>query len=114
MEIKSETYTVKYDEADSVIYCEGTLRLSGMEEYKPVVDLLDAVVNIAPASVTLDVRKLEFLNSSGINVLSKFIIKVRQQKEIQMSVYGSQTIPWQGKSIKNLQRLMPTLELKWE
>lgn len=114
MEIKTDAYTVKYDEANSVIYCEGTLRLSGMEEYSPVVELLNAVVETSPASITLDVRKLEFLNSSGINVLSKFIIKVRQQKEIQMSVYGSQTIPWQGKSIKNLQRLMPALELKWE
>jgi hypothetical protein len=68
-------------------------------------------------------RKLEFLNSSGINVLSKFIIKVRQHRERQfkenqpetaMTVYGSQTIPWQNKSIKNLQRLMPSLELKWD
>lgn len=114
MEIKTDAYTVKYDETSRVIYCEGTLRLSGMEEYSPVVELLNAVVDTLPASITLDVRKLEFLNSSGINVLSKFIIKVRQQKEIQMSVYGSQTIPWQGKSIKNLQRLMPALELKWE
>jgi hypothetical protein len=73
--------------------------------------------------ITLDLRKLEFLNSSGINVLSKFIIKVRQHRERQakenqpetnMVVYGSQTIPWQSKSIKNLQRLMPSLELEWD
>jgi len=29
-------------------------------------------------------------------------------------VYGSKTVPWQNKSITNLQRLMPSLELKWD
>lgn len=123
MEIKTDTYTVQYDEQSNAISCEGTLRLSGMEEYLPVVELLNAVVEKSPPLITLDLRKLEFLNSSGINVLSKFIIKVRQHRERQfkenqpetaMIVYGSQTIPWQSKSIKNLQRLMPSLELKWD
>ncbi len=123
MEIKTDTYTVKYDEENNVILCEGTLRLSGMEEYSPVVEMLNTVVERSPPLITLDLRKLEFLNSSGINVLSKFIIKVRQHRERQakenqpetnMVVYGSQTIPWQSKSIKNLQRLMPSLELEWD
>lgn len=123
MEIKTDTYTVRYDEENNVILCEGTLRLSGMEEYSPVVEMLNAVVERSPPLITLDLQKLEFLNSSGINVLSKFIIKVRQHRERQakenqpetnMVVYGSQTIPWQSKSIKNLQRLMPSLELKWD
>jgi hypothetical protein len=123
VEIKTDTYTVKYDEQSNVILCEGTLRLSGMEEYSPVVDLLNAVVEKSPQLITLDLRKLEFLNSSGINVLSKFIIKVRQHRERQakekqpetaMEVYGSKTVPWQNKSITNLQRLMPSLELKWD
>jgi hypothetical protein len=123
VEIKTDTYTVKYDEENNVILCEGTLRLSGMEEYSPVVELLNAVVEKSPPLIKLDLRKLEFLNSSGINVLSKFIIKVRQHRERQakesqietnMVVYGSQTIPWQSKSIKNLQRLMPSLELEWD
>lgn len=123
MEIKTDTYLVKYDETSNTILCEGTLRLSGMEEYTPVVDLLNAVVDKSPPLVLLDLRKLEFLNSSGINVLSKFIIKVRQHKErqlkekqteMEMVVWGSSEIPWQNKSIKNLQRLMPSLELRWE
>ncbi len=123
MEIKTDTYTVRYDEENNVILCEGTLRLSGMEEYSPVVEMLNTVVERSPPLITLDLRKLEFLNSSGINVLSKFIIKVRQHRERQakenqpetnMVVYGSQTIPWQSKSIKNLQRLMPSLELEWD
>jgi len=42
------------------------------------------------------------------------VIKVRQQKNIQIAVKGSNRIPWQGKSLKNLQRLMPSLQLELE
>ena len=31
-----------------------------------------------------------------------------------MIVRGSKAIPWQGKSLKNLQRLMPSLTLEWD
>ena len=47
-------------------------------------------------------------------MLSKFVIKVRQKKNVTILVIGSQGIPWQGKSLTNLQRLMPNLTLEWE
>jgi hypothetical protein len=40
------------------------------------------------------------------------VIKVRQKGTIQMVVKGSKSIPWQAKSLKNLQRLMPSLQLE--
>ncbi len=85
-----------------------------MEEYAPIVDLLNEVTDSSPNMITLDLRKLEFLNSSGINIISKFVIKVRQLKNIQITIQGSKQIPWQGKSLKNLQRLMPSLHLELE
>ncbi len=85
-----------------------------MEEYAPIVDLLNEVTDSSPNMITLDLRKLEFLNSSGINIISKFAIEVRQLKNIQITIQGSKQIPWQGKSLKNLQRLMPSLHLELE
>ncbi|MBD2579951.1 hypothetical protein [Oscillatoria sp. FACHB-1406] len=111
-EIKSETYGVEYDVEASTIRCYGSLRLGGMQEYDPIVRLFHDVVTQNPPALMLDLRELEFLNSSGINVLSKFVIRVRQQKTIALKIMGSRAIPWQGKSLKNLQRLMPTLELE--
>ncbi|MDM8557591.1 hypothetical protein [Candidatus Parabeggiatoa sp. HSG14] len=113
MEIKTEDYHVSYDTETTTIYCRGSLRLSGMEEYTPIVQLFTQVVDMEPALISFNLTELQFLNSSGINVLSKFIIKVRQKKKVQMVVQGSQKIPWQGKSLKNLQRLMPNLQLEW-
>jgi hypothetical protein len=114
MEINDKDYSIQYDRATETVTCCGSFRLSQMEEYSPIVQLLNHVAEGEPKSITLDLRKLEFLNSSGINILSKFVIKVRQQKNTQIVVKGSQQIPWQGKSLKNLQRLMPLLHLELE
>ncbi|HEY9649676.1 MAG TPA: hypothetical protein V6C95_03365 [Coleofasciculaceae cyanobacterium] len=114
MEIKTEDYSICYDPITAIVICQGSLRLNGIDEYEPIVKLLNDLADREPATITLNLRKLEFLNSSGINVLSKFVIKVRQKQTIEMVVQGSKTIPWQGKSLKNLQRLMPSLQLELE
>lgn len=113
MEVKGDDYKVWYDGSAASIYCQGSLRLAGTEEYAPIVQILEHVIEQSPQSITLNLCQLEFLNSSGINVLSKFVIKVRQKEKISITVQGSDTIPWQGKSLKNLQRLMPALKLEW-
>jgi hypothetical protein len=113
MEIKSQEYSICYDPATETVVCQGSLRLSGIDEYAPIVQLLNNLADSEPPKITLNLRSLEFLNSSGINVISKFVIKVRQKGTIQMVVQGSKNIPWQGKSLKNLQRLMPSLQLEF-
>jgi hypothetical protein len=113
MEVKGDDYRVWYEESDAVIYCQGSLRLAGTEEYSPIVQVLENVIEQSPKKIALNLCQLEFLNSSGINVLSKFVIKVRQKETIKITVQGSESIPWQGKSLKNLQRLMPALKLEW-
>jgi hypothetical protein len=114
MEIKTSDYSIHYDEVAAVVSCTGSLRLSGMEEYAPILELLNNAAEQQTETLNLDLRNLEFLNSSGINVLSKFVINVRQSKTPQISVIGSTKIPWQSKSLKNLQRLLPTLKLSFE
>lgn len=114
MEIKTEHYSIYYEKLTETAIFNGSLRLGGMEEYEPIVQLLNDVAEQQPPTITLNLRELEFLNSSGINVLSKFVIKVRQKGNIQMIVLGSNNVPWQGKSLKNLQRLMPSLQLVLE
>ncbi len=114
MDIKTDTYSVIYDTDSETICFQGTLRLSGTEDYGLIVDLLNTAADKFPPLLTLDLRNLELLNSSGINVLSKFVIKVRQQKKMKLRVKSSKAIPWQGKSLNNLKRLMPDLELETE
>ncbi|WRH66036.1 MAG: hypothetical protein RSE13_20460 [Planktothrix sp. GU0601_MAG3] len=110
--IKSEDYEVIYESNTTTVILSGSLRLSGLEDTNPVIKFLNEVLEENPCLITINLQKLEFLNSSGINMLSKFVIKVRQQKETSLIVLASKQIPWQGKSLRNLQKLMPSLETK--
>jgi hypothetical protein len=111
MEIKAETYSIEYDSTTSTVVWEGDLYLNGSEGYAPISDLLTDVTKQDLSTLTLDLKQLHFLNSSGINVLSKFIIQIRQKENMKVLVLGSRAIPWQVKSLRNLQKLMPQLEL---
>ena len=114
MEIKSKNYNVIYDEASHNIIFDGSLRLNGSAEYASISELLNNVAQQEPEKIVLDLKKLKFLNSSGISILSRFVINVRKRQNIQMLIIGAKQNPWQGKSLKNLQRLMPSLQLEME
>jgi hypothetical protein len=109
MEIKTPEYSVWTE--DETVYFEGTMRLSGTEGYAPINDLLNATLAANPSQLTLDLTNLEFLNSSGINLLAKFTIAVRKLGTVALAVHGSSRIPWQGKSLPNLKKLYPELQL---
>ena len=76
--------------------------------------MLTAAADAHPATLTLDLRTLQFLNSSGINTLAKFVLHVRQFPAMQVVLKGSRHFPWQEKSLKNFQRLLPGLQLEIE
>jgi hypothetical protein len=56
--------------------------------------MLTDVLAGQPPVMTLDLSDLEFLNSSGINLLAKYTIRVRQQANVQVVVRGSSENPW--------------------
>ena len=112
MEIKTDDYSIWHDPETSTVFFRGFLRLDGMEEYQPVMDLLLNAMDHAPA-FTVNLRELEFLNSSGISMLSMFVVRVRQKGNVKLVLQGSDKILWQTKSLKNLQRLMPSLALEF-
>ena len=113
-EIKGDDFNISYEAQTTTLSFQGSLRLGGAQSYQPVMELLNGVQAEKPDLITLDLKQLEFLNSSGISMLSKFVINVRKQNTSQMPVKGSSTIPWQSKSLKNLKRLMPSLKLVLE
>ncbi|NCD33134.1 MAG: hypothetical protein EOL87_06890 [Spartobacteria bacterium] len=110
LEIATSDYRVSYEKERETIAFEGTFRLSG-SLYAPISEMLTNILAEKPSSLRLDLTELKFLNSSGINVLAKFTILVRNSGNVAMSVVGSQKIPWQEKSLPNLKKLYPALEL---
>jgi hypothetical protein len=110
VDISTEDYEVFYNAEKAVVFFRGCLRLDGLEEYEPVMTLMMAAIGRSP-KLCLDFCELEFLNSSGISMLSMFVVKVRQRGDAHLILRGSERMLWQTKSLKNLQRLMPSMEL---
>jgi hypothetical protein len=114
MEIKSDGYHIIGDPTTTTITFRGVLRLRGVTEYDHIVQLLNDMAIQEPNTITLDLRELQFLNSSGINVLFRFVIKIREQATSKLIVHGSSLVPWQQKSLQNLRRLMAEVQLQWD
>jgi hypothetical protein len=62
--------------------------------------------------IQLNIQNLRMLNSSGFQMLSKFVMKVRQHENMRLFIQGNSNISWQTRSLQNLKRLMPTLEIE--
>lgn len=107
-DIKGPGYRVWFDPSSRTIHFEGVLRLS-TSEYRPIEELLDRVLGAARSSLHLRMTELNFLNSSGINVLYKFAIAARKKGDIELGVHASSGIPWQGKSLPNLKKFLPSI-----
>ncbi|MEM8639203.1 MAG: hypothetical protein AAGG51_10365 [Cyanobacteria bacterium P01_G01_bin.54] len=113
-EIKGDSYWIQYDQGSATVKFQGKLALTGAKDYMPISNLLHDAVAQTPDGMTLDLRELSFLNSSGISMLSKFVLGLRKQAELQLVVLGSNRMSWQSKSLKNLQKFLPSLKLEVE
>ncbi len=111
MEIRHKDYYITYNWQSATIVCVGALRLPG-KEYNPITQLLNQVVDAKPALITLNLEGVEFLNSFGITVFSKFVMNTAKKKTSKLVVKGSKRIAWQRKSLRLFPRLMKGLKLE--
>jgi len=112
-EIKGDGYAIEHNDAEHIVSFRGIIRLQNTDDYAPVTDLLNEAHAVAGnGKLTLDFRQLQFLNSSGINAVSKFVIAARKEDKIRMVVLGNQEIYWQQKSLANLSKLWPKVQVE--
>jgi anti-anti-sigma factor len=111
-EVKGENYQATLDD-ENRLFLSGRLRLSGQEEYEPIIHLLE-LLHAKVGNIILDIQQLDFLNSSGIAMFSRFMINCRKRHTGTVTIIGNNQIVWQKKSLTNLQRLLPTLILEFK
>jgi hypothetical protein len=109
--VNGESFEIQLDEDNSTVLFKGALRLSGTEDYAPILNLLKETL-LSSRPVVVDLRALDFLNSSGITMLSRFVIEARDRTGINVEFLASEAVPWHARSLRNLQRLMPTLSIR--
>jgi hypothetical protein len=131
MKITGETFEIDYEPTESLLILRGILRPYGAAGYFSIDDftqsregsvsqnddgqfvslmeLFEDLLTKNPKAITIDLQALELLNSSGINTLSKFVIKARNEKNGEILIKGTERYFWQGKILSNLKKLMPEL-----
>ena len=105
MEIRGEDFVITYSETSNAVEFFGTLRLRDSSDYRPLTEMLETAHRNAKDVLTLDFRNLQFLNSAGINTVSRFVITARTKDTVLLRVVGNNEISWQQKSLRNLQKL---------
>ena len=117
MQVQGDKYSISYQSETETVRCAGFLDLRGKDGYKDMADLFDEVAarSSTPGKIMLDVRDLEFLNSSGITTIGGFVIKLRNKGDVQLVIQCSDKHSWQSRSMVGLQKLMPdSLEITFE
>lgn len=109
--IKGESFEVRLEEDGSTVSFKGALRLTGAEDYAAILEMLKGTLAKPAPAVLLNLKELDFLNSSGITMFSRFVIEARERAEANVQFLGSESIHWHARSLKNLQRLMPSLQI---
>ena len=112
MEIKGEDFLVTFNEPKAAVEFFGTIRLRDSLDYKAISDLLETACQRVAGELNMDFRNLQFLNSAGINTISKFVIAARGMERIVLKVLGNKQIAWQQKSLRNLQKLWPKVAIE--
>lgn len=117
MQIQGDKFTITYHPEMAKIECAGFLNLRGKEGYKEIADLFEKVLDQSPSpeKIILDLREVEFLNSSGITTIGGFVIKVRNKGGVRLLIQCSSKYSWQSRSMVGLQKLMPdSLQITFE
>ena len=95
--IQTPDFTVYFEASEQTVVLMGSLRLNAAPEYEPISALmtqaLEALIAAGKPVLILDLRELKFLNSSGINLLYQFVLKVRKHGGIGLKVLGSSNPP---------------------
>lgn len=110
MEIKDKEYAVTFDANAGRLTMSGILRLM-TKDYKEITDLLDHIARAAPPTLEVDFQGLKMVNSSGLNMLSRFVLALRSKGGVQVVFHGSKQQVWQAKTLQNMKHFLPTSQL---
>jgi hypothetical protein len=106
---QNSEFKVECDDKSCTI--SGVMRLSSPVAYLEHFEIIRHKMRDASDKFIVDISKVEYLNSSGINAFGRIIIYARQE-EIPLIILGDSQYPWQQKSIKPLEKLWDKLEVR--
>jgi len=111
MKIEENTYQAIYQ--NSVITLSGKLSLM-VSEYEKLESFFAQILESKPTHLILDIRNLEFLNSSGIKtVCVSLILEASEIEGLHLKIICSDQYTWQKETIPNFQDLMDYMTIEF-
>jgi hypothetical protein len=101
-------------------YENGGIRISGklsmmLEDYSEIEAFFESIVASRPDKLTLDIRELEYLNSSGIKVICvNLILEAAEINDLSMTIRCSNRFTWQKETVPTFKELMDHLEIDFD
>lgn len=110
--IENSDFKIWYDKTKNTVFFEGSLRLWDPDAYREIKQLLLDVYEHDHGDMRIDFSHLEFLNSSGISMLVKFIFEIKKRGNKPLIIVGSDDYLWQQKSFDNLRKLWEYIQVQ--
>jgi hypothetical protein len=112
MNIEEKGYKAEYEH--NKITLSGKLSLM-LEDYGKLEEFFEKVIGSRPSEITLDIRNLEYLNSSGIKTICvSLILEAADIEDLQMKILCSNRYTWQKETIPTFQDLMDNMTIVFE
>ena len=107
MIIKTEDYTINAQQLNHVLI-SGSMRLPSPLSYEKPFSIIKSSLEEATDILTIDLKALEYLNSSGLTSFARIIIKARSNNK-PIKIILNKSIPWQTKTLLSLNKLWDQL-----
>lgn len=112
MKLDGDGYRVRYE--NGVITISGKLSLM-LEDYGELEDFFATIIDSEPSKLTLDIRNLEYLNSSGIKTICvELLLEADDIEGMKMKILCSNQYTWQKESVPTFKDLMDDMEIVFE
>jgi len=112
MNIEEDSYKLTYQ--DGVISLSGKLSLM-LEDYARLDAFFEEIIASEPSFLVLDIRNLEYLNSSGIKTICVgLILEAADIEGLGMKILCSGQYTWQKETVPTFEDLMDDMEIVFE
>ena len=112
MSIEGDDYRIVYEKG--VITISGKLSLM-LEDYKRLEEFFEEIIESGPSALTLDIKDLEYLNSSGIKTICvNLLLEAGDIEGLHMKILCSNKFTWQKETVPTFEDLMDDMEIVFE
>lgn len=110
MKLVQKTYTLHYDPLEQQINFEGVFRPARHDEVNTVVDYLAGIHDQVQGTLSLNFRRLRYINATGMTALSRFIRYAQEQNAVAVRIIASGVLAWAERMLPNLCDLWHNVE----